>query len=100
MPGYQWTVHKVRWPGDWLKATGIQTSGSNRLSTLMVVIKAENGIDFYEVKSSGYGVRAPWLHTTRGGTLAQALRHLQTHYEGMAQKYKNHAEYMQKGRTA
>ncbi len=35
MPGYKWTVHKTI-SGQKLEATGIQTSGFNRLSTLSV----------------------------------------------------------------
>lgn len=101
MPGYKWTVHKPLFEGDSvLVATGIQVSGLNRLSTLRVTKREEDGAALYEVKSSGNGARAPWLYTTKGATLAQALRHLQDHYESMAQRFQSHAEYLQKGRQA
>lgn len=101
MPGYNWTVHKSRSPEKFLLATGIQSSGSNRLSTLRVERRgdyAASGAPRYEVKSAGYGTRAPWLHCATGKTLAQALRSLQDHYEAMARKYSGHAGDLQRGR--
>ncbi|EOZ5126572.1 hypothetical protein [Pseudomonas aeruginosa] len=103
MPGYNWTVHASRSSEKLLVATGIQSSGSNRLSTLRVERRdnyGASGKPRYEVKSAGYGTRAPWLHTAEGGTLARALRSLQEHYEGNARKYSIHASDLQRGRIA
>lgn len=98
MPGYKWTVSRVR-PGDTtMIATGIQSSGSNRLSTLGVTRRDTDGMVSYRAQSSGYGTRAPWLHETGGRTLAQALRHLQDHYEHRAATYRAHATDLQFGR--
>lgn len=98
MPGYKWTVHKTG--SGYFNATGIQSSGFNRLSTLSVVRLVRAGAVQYEVKSAGYGTRAKWLHTNADKTLASALRGLQQHYEQMANKYRSHAASMQRGRAA
>lgn len=111
MPGYSWTVHQESKGGKWLRekypdtpvtltATGIQSSGSNRLSTLEVTRREDNGHATYTVKSSGYGTRARWLHENKAGTLARALRGLQDHYEFTAATYRSHAEALKKGRAA
>jgi hypothetical protein len=97
MPGYQWTVHRSTFPG-FVQATGSQSSGSNRLSTLNVQRRDEEGKVSYEVRSAGYGLKAKWLHTTEGPTLARALRKLQDHYEAVAATYRSHAQALQKGR--
>lgn len=99
MPGYQWTVHNSRTEGR-LEATGAQSKGFNRLSTLSVVRTEHRGTVWYVAKSSGYGLRAPWLHEHGDGTLARALRGLQTHYEDMAQKYRIHASDLEQARPA
>lgn len=102
MPGYNWTVHHSRTGGRVLLATGTQSSGSNRLSTLQVDRRdnyAAGGKPRYEVKSAGYGKRAKWLHTANGETLARALRNLQDHYESMAAKYSSHASDLKAGRA-
>lgn len=99
MPGYDWTVHKpLSKDATYLNATGIQTSGFNRLSTLEVVRRDKNGAVEYEVKSSGFGKRSPWLSTARDGTLARALRSLQNHYEAVGRNYLGHAQDLQNGR--
>lgn len=62
MPGYNWTVHASRSSEKLLVATGIQSSGSNRLSTLRVERRddyAGSGKPRYEVSSAGYGTRSP-----------------------------------------
>lgn len=103
MPGYNWTVHKSHSPDTYLIATGIQSSGSNRLSTLRVERReayAGSGSARYEVKSAGYGRRAPWLHIAADKTLARALRALQDHYERTASLYWSHAGHMKTGRKA
>lgn len=97
MPGYSWTVHKssssVR-----LVATGIRSSGFNRLSTLRVTRTDRDGVPCYEAKSAGYGTRALFLHANVDGTLARALRGLQDHYEREAATYASHARALQLGR--
>ena len=81
-----------------MSATGIQTSGFNRLSTLKVNrIKKDDGVK-YKVKTAGYGLRSPWLSEYKDGTLARALRGLQDFYEAMARTYGAHASYLQDGR--
>jgi hypothetical protein len=99
MPGYNWTVHKPLFKDTtYLKATGIQTSGFNRLSTLAVTRRDKKEAVEYEVKSSGSGKSAPWLSTAKEGTLARALRNLQDCYEYQARIYNSHAHALQAGR--
>ena len=108
MPGYAWTVHR---DPAWLRkavpapqglsvltATGIQSSGSNRLSTLEITRREEDGCVTYSAKSSGYGTRARWLHEHKDGTLAHALRGLQDHYKQVASTYYSHAGSLEVGR--
>lgn len=102
MPGYSWTVHKSH-SDALLKATGIKSSGFNRLSTLLVERRdnyAGGGIPWYEVKSAGYGLRAPFLASNADRTLARALRGLQSHYEQMATTYAGHAIALSSARSA
>lgn len=99
MPGYKWTVHRKLWPElSYNSATGIQTAGFNRTSTLHVTRREkEDGVE-YEVKSSGSGKGSPWLSEHTAGTLARALRGLQDHYKDMASNYSNHYRCLQVGR--
>lgn len=98
MPGYDWTVHKSKVAG-YLEATGTQTSGFNRLSTLAVIrIERDGEKPTYEVMSAGFGLKAKWLARRTDGTLARALRSLQTHYEATAATYRSHAEGLKQGR--
>lgn len=97
MPGYNWTVHKTKSTSR-LEATGIQTSGFNRLSTLSVIKSERDGETSYEAKSSGFGLRAKWLHCCKDRTLARALRGLQSHYEATANTYQSHADSLKAGR--
>jgi len=99
MPGYDWTVHRTNVDG-YLEATGTQSSGFNRLSTLNVARRERDGNVRYTAKSAGFGLRARWLHTTEDGTLARALRRLQDHYEATANTYRSHAEQLKAGRVA
>lgn len=103
MPGYKWTVHKNRLPKDWpleyLIATGTQSSGFNRLSTLSVDLRVRDGKKVYQVKSAGYGLRANWLATNSDETLARALRGLQNHYKHKADNYRCHEQALEKGRS-
>lgn len=101
MPGYEWTVHQTSKTAVCLTATGKQSSGFNRLSTLSVVRWAREGEDVvYEVKSAPNGTRSPWAHVAKDGTLARALRGLQTHYENQAQHFAGLAGALQIGRKA
>jgi len=99
MPGYKWTVRRNRVAVEgYLSATGIQTAGFNRVSTLQVTrIERDDSIK-YEVKSSGFGCKAPWLSLHIDGTLARALRGLQDKYETMAQNYAAHASALKYAR--
>ena len=97
MPGYSWTVHKSS-SDEYLKATGTKSAGFNRLSTLRVIRTVHNGIIKYDAMSSGYGLRAPWLHANTDGTLARSLRGLQDHYEQRAATYAGHARALQSAR--
>lgn len=96
MPGYKWTVH--RGSDTYLKATGIQSSGFNRLSTLSVTRRVRGDVSEFEAKSAGFGTRAKWLHTNTDYTLARALRGLQSHYEAVANNYRSHAAYLASAR--
>ena len=97
MPGYKWTVAKpyrlIGEPDDapgfaLLRATGIQSAGYNRMSTLEVERRVEgNGLPMYEVSIAGYGTRTPWIATLKGLTLARALRSLQKHCSAMMREY-------------
>ena len=102
MPGYKWTIHRsFSKNSNYISATGIQSAGYNRLSTLEVTRRERpkpNGVE-YEVKSSGFGTNSLWLSECTDGTLARALRGLQDHYETMASNYSAHAgalEYARK----
>ena len=97
MPGYKWTVHNSLIESR-LNATGIQSSGFNRTSTLDVVRKERDGKVSYNVKSAGFGKKAKWLSESTGDTLSQALRNLQNHYEDIASEYRIHAEALAQGR--
>lgn len=105
MPGYNWTVHTpdkrfAEITGrERLKATGIQSSGFNRLSTLEVSRFEKDGKVTYKAQSAGHGTKAPWMHSHRDGTLARALRGLQDHYEATAQTYHALAAALRHGRT-
>ena len=84
MPGYKWTLHKQHFKDSDLVATGTQSSGSNRTSTLEVT----HGVGGYTARSAGFGAKTPWQGRAHGLTLAQALRNLQTHYERKEQSYR------------
>ena len=100
MPGYKWTVHRnLLKDSKFMEATGIKTVGFNRLSTLNVVRSDKEGYVWYDVKSSGFGKKAPWLGKCGNTTLARALRDLQDYYDKKAQQYSSHAsdiEYARK----
>lgn len=98
MPGYKWTIHRHMPWAKHLSATGIKSAGLNRMSTLQVIKREKDGYFEYEVKSAGFGTRAPWLSIYTDTTLARALRGLQNHYETMAETYSNHAWSLQNAR--
>ena len=105
MPGYKWTVQRENRAISGitgissLVATGIQSSGFNRLSTLSVSRREKDGIVEYEARSAGFGTKSPWMHIHKDGTLARALRGLQDHYEATANTYRGLAAALQRGRT-
>ena len=101
MPGYKWTVHRKSslLPNpNFAEATGIQTAGFSRISTLYVSRTEKDETTVYKVKSSGYGKKSPWIGTNTDGTLARALRGLQDHYERMASMYRGATCGLQVGR--
>ncbi len=98
MPGYNWTVHKSSNVAR-IEATGTQSSGSNRLSTLSVIRTEKDGRTIYEAKSAGYGLRAKWLHRHSDGTLARAFRGLQDYYEAVAATHRSHANALKNARV-
>ena len=94
MPGYNWTVHRSNIYAktyNLMTATGIQSAGFNRLSTVRIVRWEKDGEIRYEAGSAGFGKNAPCLSKNTDGTLARALRGLQDYYEAMASTYSNHA---------
>ena len=99
LPGYKWTVHKSSSPDGYLRATGIQTAGFNRLSTLSIEVRFKKGELEYEAKSAGFGLRAPWLSSATDGTLTRAVRALQSYYEGQEAKYGQHAANIRHARA-
>lgn len=99
MPGYNWTVHRAAKGATRLVATGTQSSGFNRLSTLEVSWSRKGHYDWFEVRSSGYGLRAPWLGTNGDATLARALRGLQDQYRAKAATYSGHERALAAGRA-
>jgi hypothetical protein len=98
MPGYDWTVHKAAKGATKLVATGIQSSGFNRLSTLEVTWTARENGDWFTARSAGFGKRAPWLLDNGDTTLARALRGLQDRYRQTAATYAGHERALQNGR--
>lgn len=100
MPGYAWTVHRASKGATRLVATGTQSSGFNRLSTLEVTYSRTEQGERFTARSAGHGLRARWLHENSDATLARALRGLQEHYQRKAATYNGHARALQKGRSA
>lgn len=100
MPGYNWTVHRVPKRATKIVATGIQSSGLNRLSTLEVTYAPDDKGDWFKVRSAGYGRRAPWLYENGDATMARALRGLQDYYRHMENLYRGHACALEAGRKA
>lgn len=97
MPGYDWTVHRSM-SEKVLQATGTQSSGFNRLSTLHITRTEKDGYFTYQAKSAGFGLRAPWLRSYTDGTLARALRGLEEIYRSEAKTFHSHAAHLASGR--
>jgi alpha-D-ribose 1-methylphosphonate 5-triphosphate synthase subunit PhnG len=100
MPGYNWTIHRASKDAARLIATGIQSSGFNRISTLRVTRTTEQGLSWYRAKSAGYGSRALFGEEVGDRTLARALRGLQDHYEAKANGFRSLAARLQDGRNS
>lgn len=100
MPGYNWTVHRQVKGSTKIVATGTQSSGLNRLSTLEVTYAPDDKGDWFKVRSAGYGRRAPWLYENGDATIARALRGLQDYYRHMEGLYRGHAAALEAGRKA
>jgi hypothetical protein len=101
MPGYKWTVHRPFLKDcSFFEATGVQTSGFNRTATIRVERREKIGGVEYTVKSSGFGLKAPWLGENSDGTLARALRGLQESYEYAAANYAGQARTMRAARKS
>lgn len=98
MPGYNWTVHRAPKGAIQVTATGTQSSGFNRLSTLEVKYRLQAHGDWFTVRSSGFGLRAPWLGEFSDTTLARALRGLQDFYRDKACQYRGHEAALAQGR--
>lgn len=99
MPGYRWTVHKTS-NSERLTATGIQSSGFNRLSTLEVRRTEKDGSPWYSVRSAPHGTKSPWAAELGNQTLRRALRDLQNHYQRKAANYRALAERLETGRIS
>lgn len=99
MPGYDWTVHRAGKGAKRLVATGTQSSGFNRCSTLEVTWQRKPTGDWYVARSSGYGLRVPWLGEVGDVTLARALRGLQDHYQRKSANYDSHMRALKNARV-
>lgn len=100
MPGYKWTVHKGHSAEDKIIfATGIQSAGMNRMSTLHVKHDAYHDNDVhYSVSSSGFGKGSEIGGEERAPTLARAIRQLQERYSERASFFGRLANDLEKGR--
>lgn len=102
MPRYKWTVHRPNpyndYPDEIIIATGIRSSGFNRMSTIKVVRRETKNGPWYTARSAGYGTKAGWAGEEDAETLAKAMRLLQNHYEGLARFYSGLATELMDGR--
>jgi hypothetical protein len=100
MPGFRWTVHKSENPRV-LRATGIMSSGSNRLATLQVIREDSEhiGVTFI-ARMAGNGTRAIFGPAFRNSTIASALWDLQNHHDRSAATHRVMVSRLQKGRCA
>lgn len=100
MPGYKWVVHKAYSADDKITfATGIQSKGMNRMSTLHVKRDACHDNDIhYSVSSSGFGKGSEIGGEESAPTLARALRQLQERYSKRASFFSGLYNDLEKGR--
>lgn len=100
MPGYKWTIQRpYKDGGAFLKATGTQSAGFNRLSTIKIERRVNNDTTVvYEASIADYGMRGPWRATFADGTLARALRGVQEQCEAMRGVYSACVVAMNTGR--
>lgn len=96
LPGYNWTVHKPHMVTETLVATGIQSSGFNRLSTIEVQSNKEG--NWFKAKISGFGTKSPWTCECLGKTLKQVIRNLQEYLEHQERFYGSLAESVKNAR--
>ncbi len=96
LPGYKWTISKHTGNGQHLTATGIQSSGFNRVSTIEIYRESKDGYGFYSAKIWGYGRRSPLVaETGEFGSLKRALRLLQEYCEHRSSVFKSAANYIE-----
>lgn len=104
MPGYRWTVHRPDADGRRIDATGTQSAGSNRLSTLTVIrrLKPFGGGDYpcYEAAIYGPGTRGVAEFVCVATTLARSLRFVQDRAEAQARHWCGIAARLAEGRIA
>lgn len=85
MPGFKWTAHRDdSGDGSWIEATGIQTSGFNRICTVRVAVR---DLNWFEAKIAGFGARAKFVKTGCGKTLSRAFLLLQDGLKWEADMY-------------
>lgn len=84
LPCYRWTIHLTN-SARVISATGIKSSGFNRLSTIEVLRRNEG--PWYEVAGYGHGTQGKVMGRSCGASLAKAIRGLQDHYASMTGKY-------------
>ena len=89
MPGYSWAIHKSYDPRNYLYATGTQSSGFNRTSTMYVLVRRNHDEIEYETEISGYGTRAVREEPSKGPTLSIAFRGLQDYLGKRAAHYEH-----------
>ena len=107
MPGYKWAVKRpldkeCTWL-EWLEATGIQSAGFNRMSTLEIIRRTATQRDGsatinYDAKLFGSGMRGPARASAKNITLARTLRGLQECCEAMRAEYTACARALEIGR--
>ena len=87
LPGYKWTVSRNRWNGQRLVVTGKQSSGLNRISTLVIERQDGGERSLYSAKIWGYGLAAPSIAEASDCSLRRALRALQDYCNKRAAEF-------------
>jgi hypothetical protein len=105
MPGYKWTVKnpsRFDTPEEknlYMEATGIQSAGFNRLSTLWVCRREKGSVILYEATIYGYGLRSSAIASCKDEpTLARCLRGLQSICQSAKCKYGGAESYLEDAR--